>query len=201
MRRAPLAIDVSRLPNYAFGHRGLMWWGTLGIIVIEGTMFAMLIGAYFYLRGRVPHWPPNAEPPELRYGLINTVVLVASVVPNLWYKRAAEALDLKRVQAGLLVSILFALAFVVIRYFEFGALNCNWDTNAYGSVVWVLMGAHTAHLITDLIDTVVLTALMFTDKVAGKRFVDVSENAFYWFFVVVAWLPVFAVVYLVPRWI
>jgi heme/copper-type cytochrome/quinol oxidase subunit 3 len=178
-----------------------MWWGTMGIIVIEGTMFAILIGTYFYLRGRVPHWPPNVAPPELRYGILNTIVLVLSVLPNIWYKRAAERQDLITVRIGLLVSLVFAVAFTVIRFFEFGTLNCNYNTNAYGSVVWTLLGFHTAHLITDLIDTAVIIALMFTDKIEGKRFVDVSENAFYWYFVVLAWLPIFVVIYLAPRWL
>jgi heme/copper-type cytochrome/quinol oxidase subunit 3 len=33
------------------------------------------------------------------------------------------------------------------------ALNVSWDANAYGSVVWLLLGLHTTHLITDTIDT------------------------------------------------
>src|SRR3954453_18920211 len=43
------AIDVSRLPNYAFGHRSVLWWGTLGFIITEGTAFALAVTAYFYL--------------------------------------------------------------------------------------------------------------------------------------------------------
>jgi heme/copper-type cytochrome/quinol oxidase subunit 3 len=77
----------------------------------------------------------------------------------------------------------------------------RWDTNAYGSVVWMLMGLHTAHLLTDVLDTVVLAVLMFTGPLEGKRFVDVSENSLYWYFVVVAWLPLYAVVYLAPRYL
>src|SRR5581483_7691559 len=196
-----LVIDVSDLPGYAFGHRSVMWWGTLGIMVIEGTMFAVMIGIYFYLRGRVPDWPPNSAPPELRYGIANTLVLVASVIPNVWYQRAAEREDLKKVQIGLLISLAFAVAFIVLRFYEFTTLNCHWTNNAYGSAVWTLMGLHTTHLITDFIDSVVLTALMFTNLVEGKRFSDVSENAFYWYFVVITWLPIFVVIYLVPRWI
>jgi cytochrome c oxidase subunit I+III len=33
----------------------------------------------------------------------------------------------------------------------------------------------------------------------GKRFVDVSENAVYWYFVVLSWLPIYAVIYGAPR--
>jgi len=200
MTQNEVSIDVSRLPPYAFGSRGVMWWGTLGMILIEGMMFAVLIGSYFYLRARVEHWPPGANPPRLIFGLINTVIILASILPNFWYKRAAEHFDLPRVRLWLLVSLGFAVAFIVVRVFEFAALNVHWRANAYGSVVWTLLGLHTTHLVTDSIDTVVLIALVFRDDVNGKGFVDVSENAFYWFFVVIAWLPIFAAIYLVPRW-
>jgi len=191
-------IDVSNLPAYAFSHRSLIWWGMLGIIVIEGTVFAVLIASYFYLRIYVRDWPPSTPPPNLIYGSVNTLVLVASLVPNYIYKKAAEREDLRGVRIWLVVSIAFAVAFIVIRVFEFPALNCNWDSNAYGSIVWTLLGAHSTHLVTDFLDTVVLTVLMFTGPLEGKRFVDVSENAFYWYFVVLAWIPIYAVIYLVP---
>jgi len=199
MKKKALTLDVSSLPGYAFGPRTLMWWGTLGMILTEGPIFAMLIVAYFYLRGRSPDWPPGVSPPMLRWGVTNTVVLLLSVLPNIWYKRAAEREDLKTARIGLVIGVMFSIAFTVIRFFEFGALNCSYNTNAYGSIVWTLLGFHTMHLITDLIDTAVLTTLMFTGPIEGKRFSDVSDNAFYWYFVVIAWLPIFAVVYLAPR--
>jgi heme/copper-type cytochrome/quinol oxidase subunit 3 len=61
------------------------------------------------------------------------------------------------------------------------------------------MVLHTIHLVTDFIDTVVLTALMFTGAISGRRFVDVHENTLYWWFVVVSWLFIYATVYLAPR--
>jgi cytochrome c oxidase subunit III len=65
--------------------------------------------------------------------------------------------------------------------------------------VWLLLGLHTVHIATDVLDTGVLTVLIFTGPIEEKRFVDVSENAFYWYFVVLAWIPVYAVIYLAPR--
>jgi heme/copper-type cytochrome/quinol oxidase subunit 3 len=59
----------------------------------------------------------------------------------------------------------------------------------------MLMGLHTTHLITDAYDSLVLTVLMFTGPLEGKRFVDISENAAYWYFVVLSWIPIYAVVY------
>jgi heme/copper-type cytochrome/quinol oxidase subunit 3 len=89
---------------------------------------------------------------------------------------------------------------VAIRFYEFTQLNVRWDQNAYGSITWIILGLHAAHLLTDLGDTAVLAALMFTRHAKGKRFSDVEDNAFYWYFVVGSWLPLYLLVYWVPRW-
>lgn len=196
----PRGLDVSALPGHAFGHRSLMWWGTLGMMLTEGAMFAALLASYFYLQGQTPAWPPGLAVPGLRWATLNTALLLASCLPNHLCKKAAEREDLPGARRWLLVAIGFALAFVVVRALEFRALNCLWSDNAYASVVWTLLGFHTLHLATDLLDSVVLAVLLFTGPIQGKRFVDVSENAMYWYFVVGAWLPIYVTIYLVPRW-
>ncbi len=193
-------VDVSDLPTYAFGHRQLTWWATWSMILMEGTMFVVLLVSYFFLRTRVPDWPPGpTSPPDLFWGTVNTFVILASCVPNYFAEKAAKRLDLRGVRLWMIVTLAFAVVFAVVRVFEFGALNCRYDQNAYGSIVWLNMGFHTAHLLTDIVDTVVLIALMFIGPVEGKRFVDVAENGFYWYFVVAMWLPLYAVIYIAPR--
>jgi heme/copper-type cytochrome/quinol oxidase subunit 3 len=83
--------------------------------------------------------------------------------------------------------------------FEFVHLNVQWDHDAYGSIVWLLLGLHTTHIVTDFLDSLVLTALMFTGPIEERRFIDVEENAVYWYFVVLAWLPIYGVIYWAPR--
>jgi heme/copper-type cytochrome/quinol oxidase subunit 3 len=192
-------INVAPLPKYAFGHRSILWWATVGLVAIEGTMFALVIVSYLYIKGRNPHWAPGVFPPVLRWGTLNTIVLLASLVPNELAKKAAERLDLRRVQLWMVVCIAFAVGFNIIRIFEFRGLNVWWDTNAYGSVVWTLLGFHTTHIVTDLLDTTVLAVMMFTGPLEEKRFVDVSENSFYWYFVVLIWLPIYGLIYFAPR--
>ena len=193
------ALDVSGLASFGFSHSSLMWWGTAGLMAIESTVFAIAIVVYFYLRSHADSWPMSAPPPELSWGTINTVILVLSVVPNHFAKRAAERLDRGGVRLWLTVCLVVALVFLVVRGFELGALNVRWDASAYGSIVWMLMMLHTVHLITDTWDTTVLDVLFFTGPLEGRRYVDVSENALYWYFVVLSWLPIYAVVYLAPR--
>jgi cytochrome c oxidase subunit III len=193
-------LDVSVLPPGAFGWRSLMWWGTLGIVVIEGTVFALAVGAYFYLITRLPSWPPgNIAPPDLGWGTLNTGLLLVSMIPNELAKRAGERVDLAGVRIWMLVCIALAIAFNVVRAYEFGHLNVTWDHDAYGSIVWLLLGLHTTHIVTDLLDTIVLAAVMFIGPVEEHRFIDVEENAVYWYFVVLAWLPIYGVIYWAPR--
>jgi cytochrome c oxidase subunit I+III len=194
-------LDVAALPHYAFGHQGLIWWGTVGFMVIEGSMFIMALITYFFLRTRVGEWPPSLPNPDATLGTVNTVVLLLSTLPNHLAKKAAERMDLRRVRLLLPVCIAFGVAFSGLRWFEFSSLGARWDSNAYGSIVWFAMGLHTTHLVTDLLDTIVLTALMFTGHVEPKRMVDVSENGLYWYFVVLSWIPIYIVIYFVPRWL
>jgi heme/copper-type cytochrome/quinol oxidase subunit 3 len=191
VRHEGSALDVTELPSFGFSHRSL--------IAIEGTVFALALIAYFYLRSHSATWPMSSAPPELLWGSVNLLILLASLVPNQWTKRAAEKLDLRKTRIAMVVCLLFSVAFLGVRWLEFTTLNCRWDDTAYGSVVWLLMGLHTAHLLTDALDSAVLTALMFTEPAEGRRFVDVSENAVYWYFVVLAWPPIYAVVYWAPR--
>ena len=88
---------------------------------------------------------------------------------------------------------------LVIRAFEFRALDFRWDTNAYGSVFWAVLFLHTVHLVTDISETAVMAGMAFLGPMDARRFVDVSENAEYWDFVVLTWLPLYAILYWAPR--
>jgi cytochrome c oxidase subunit I+III len=193
-------VDLSVLPSYKFSHHSLMWWGVMGMIAIEGTVFALAVAAYFYLWSLASTWPLGVAPPELFWGTLNLVVLFASAYPNHWTKHVAEDGDERKMRIGLVICLVFGIALLGIRAMEYGALNCRWDDNAYGSLVWMLLSLHTIHLVTDVYDTGVIAALFYSGRpIEGKRHVDVSENGLYWYFVVLTWLPIYAVIYWAPR--
>jgi heme/copper-type cytochrome/quinol oxidase subunit 3 len=194
-----VVTDLSHLPTYAFGTKTPMWWGTVGFVVLEGTGFALASGTYLYLAYLNADWPLSAPLPRLAVGTSIALLLIASILPNMWLDRAAHSENLRRVRIGLVLLSIIGIAAVILRIYEFGSLQVRWDTNAYGSIVWVVLALHTAHLLTDLGDTLVLTALMFTRHGHGKRFSDVADNAFYWNFVVLSWVPLYGLIYWFPR--
>jgi heme/copper-type cytochrome/quinol oxidase subunit 3 len=192
--RRPLTLDVSGLPSVAFGHRNTTWLANVFYMAIEAMMFALLFATYFYLRTRSSDWPPGHLPPAMRYGLANAAVFLLSIVPAWWVRKRAPEGDRRAVRKGLLFLSLLALGATALRVFEFTALNCRWSDDAYASTIWVLIGMHSGHLATELIETLALLAISFTSKMEGTRLADAAINSDYWYFVVITgWMVDFLI--------
>jgi heme/copper-type cytochrome/quinol oxidase subunit 3 len=198
--RERIVDDVSELPTYGFRSASGPWWGTIAFMTLEGMGFAIAVSVYLYLYLANPQWPLGAAPPGHWPATILTLLLLASVIPNWMAERHAKDHDLRRVRRDMVIMSVIGAVALAIRFFEFTQLGIRWDDNAYGSILWVILALHTTHLITDLGDTLVLAVLMFTRHGHGKRFSDVDDNAYYWYFVVLTWLPLYALLYWVPRW-
>jgi heme/copper-type cytochrome/quinol oxidase subunit 3 len=190
-----IADDLSGLGHSGFGHRVVTWWGTLAFMALEGMGFVLAVGVFLYIAWLDPEWPLGYPPQDLLMPSLFTGLLVISLVPNWIVIRLAKAKKNAPLQVLLILMSVIGIASIVIRWFEFTRLSTRWDDNAYGSLLWVILGLHTAHLLTDVVDTMVMTALFFTRHVPESRFSDAHENALYWIFVVVAWLPIYVLLY------
>ena len=177
-------LDVSGLPTVIFRERNPIFWGNVIYMTIEGAMFAMVFASYFYLRSRSTDWPPGVHPPYLWYGAANTILLIISVVPARWIQFRARAGDLPSTRLGLIILGVIGVAALALRGLEFSALNCRWDTNAYGSMIWAMLILHTGHLITEWVETLVMIAFASSSNMEGKRFPDFDVNSDYCFLLV-----------------
>jgi heme/copper-type cytochrome/quinol oxidase subunit 3 len=199
-REMEVVGDLSDLPASATGARHLVWWGNIGFMVIEGTGFALAAAAYLYLMTQAAAWPPPGDaPPGLLWSGIFTAGLILSELPNLWVKRCAAAKNVAGVRWGLVAMCVIGALLLIPRGFEFARLGVPWYQDGYGSVIWLLLVLHTSHVVTDWADTMVLGAWLFTHEVGDDQFADVQDNSNYWTFVVVCWLPIYALLYWAPR--
>lgn len=195
----PLTLDVSDLPSVAFGRSNTTWLANVFYMTIEGTMFALMWASYFYLRTRVQEWPPGHLAPDLRYGVASVIILTVSLVPARWVQKRAPSGDRAAIRIGLIVLSAFAFVATIVRVFEFTTLNCKWSDDAYSSALWVLIGIHSGHLATELIETLVILGVSFTSKMEGTRLADAAINSDYWYFVVGTGLINFLFIYVLPR--
>ncbi|HYC56638.1 MAG TPA: cytochrome c oxidase subunit 3 [Candidatus Binatia bacterium] len=193
-------IDVSVLPRFTFGPRGLMWWGVASFLAIESTMLGICLVSYYYLRDRAFEWPlAPTMLPDLLAPTVGLLVLLISVLPMLYTERAAKRLDTAATIRGHVACVAIGLLIIAARVWEFRGLHVGWDTNVYGSVVWIIIGVHSYHLFTEVMETTVLGLLFMLGHTHPKLFVDATDNALYWYFIVIIWVPCYVTLFLVPR--
>jgi cytochrome c oxidase subunit 3 len=200
--RGSTMVDVSSLPTVTFGRKGLMWWGTLGFMVIEGWTLGLTVMSYFYVRQNVESWPPLRTPhPSLLIPTINVIVMLISLIPAYIAKKRSEALDRLGTLIALAISAVFGIAILVLRWYDFWAINTRWDTNVYGSVAWLVVGFHATLLLLDVGDTIGLAVIYRREDLVPHYFSDAGDNAVYWAFTVLAWVPLYLIVYVSPYYI
>jgi cytochrome c oxidase subunit III len=199
MRPARVVADVSALPRTVFGHRSLMWWGTLGFIVIEGTTLFICVVSYFYLRRNFSTWPPeHVYRPALLIPTIQAGLMLLSNIPMRWADRASTRMDVSGVRRGFLICSVLAGIMTVLRWFEFKSLNVGWDSNAYGSAAWATLTAHGTLLLLQLAETGAFTVLLYRGPLEERDLAGASDNALYWYFMTGVWIPLYLVVFLSP---
>jgi heme/copper-type cytochrome/quinol oxidase subunit 3 len=183
--------------DLSWGAREPLFWGVLLLIIIESSGLALLLGAYFYLNGNEPSWPPpGVRSPLLWPATVSTALLLATLPTQHVVNRAAARGDIRSMRAWLVLSTVIAIAFLAFRFVDFKTLPFYWDSHAYGSAVWVIVGYHTLHAVSGVIENLTLIALLFKGPVERKHALDVQLSGLYWYFMVGAWLPCFASIYL-----
>jgi heme/copper-type cytochrome/quinol oxidase subunit 3 len=200
-------IDVSELPHHEFDTYDPVWWGNNLLLAIETSMFAILIATYFYLRQNFTLWPPPVAQltatlrplPELGYGTANTILLLLGCIPMVLTDLSARRGDKRVSQIGLVICAIVGFVALVLRSFEYSAVYFRWDSNAYGSVVWFMLGMHMLHLMILTTETVLLTVWVFNREFDMKHRVDIVTVAVYWYWVVAIWLVLYAIIYFTPR--
>jgi cytochrome c oxidase subunit 3 len=192
-------LDVSGLPTYAFGFRNPVWWGVLLMVAIESTAMGLLLVSYFYLRGNYDLWPPTAVGgPALSLATAEALLLGASYVPMVLSVRAARSQRLVPARRWLILATALGTAMLVARAFEIPRIGFRWDSNAYGSVFWMTFGVHVTHVLTGVLENLMMIALLFVGPVEKKHFADIEASALLWYFSVLEWIPAFAILYLEP---
>jgi heme/copper-type cytochrome/quinol oxidase subunit 3 len=199
MRALRVVADVSQLPRTVFGQRSLMWWGTIGFIMIEGSTLFICAVSYFYLRRNFSTWPPeHVFRPNLIIPTIQAALMLGSNIPMVAADRASRRLDVQGVRTGFLVCSVLAVIMTVLRWFEFRSLNVGWDSNAYGSAAWATLTAHGTLLLLETAETLAFTVLLFKGPIEERDLAGASDNALYWYFMTGVWLPLYVVVFLSP---
>jgi len=193
---------AGRLDVAAGEGRSLAWWGMVMTILTEGTLFAMLIFVYYYLYSRASAWPlGEIRPPELLVVSIRTALLFASSATMSVADRAIRRGRTGIASVALVTTFLLGAVFLAGHVEEMLRLpeEFTWATNVYGSLFYVIVNFHGAHLLIGLL----MLAFAYVALRRGRYTADGHEGlkvtGMYWHFVDVVWVAVFPTLYLVPH--
>jgi heme/copper-type cytochrome/quinol oxidase subunit 3 len=193
-------LDASGLPTVIFGKRSLLWWGTLGFMVIEGFTLLLMVGSYFYLRTNEFDWPPGRTPnPDLLIPTINTILLLLVMVPMSFAGKAARRMERVAVGRWLVIAAAMTIPVNVLRWWELLSINARWDAHAYASVAWGVVVLHSTLIIVDVFETGTLGLLFLMGKARRKHYPDAADAADYQYFLSLVWVPLYFIVYWMPR--
>jgi len=186
--------------------------GTIVWLASELMFFAGLFAMYFTLRAAVPEeWAVQTAKLNITFASINTTMLVLSSVTCQMGVWAAERFQ--PVRTGSLVQVnrwgmnewmtltyLMGAFFIGGQIYEYAALvseNLTISSSPYGSVFYLTTGFHGLHVVGGLIAFLFLLGRSFTAKRFGHHEATTAiVTSYYWHFVDVVWIALFAVIYL-----
>ena len=179
--------------------------GTIVWLSSELMFFAGLFAIYFPARAQNP--PGNTRPPapthlDVPYALVVTIVLVASSFTCQWGVFAAERGDVYGLRRWYVITLIMGTVFVLGQAGEYYQLVAEHGTtiasSAYGTVFYMTTGFHGLHVIGGLIAFVFLIVRTRLSKFTPAQAIAAIVVSYYWHFVDIVWIGLFAVIYLVP---
>ncbi|NTS33529.1 cytochrome c oxidase subunit 3 [Phyllobacterium sp. BT25] len=164
----------------------------LGVfLAVVGALFTLLISAYFMRMGLNDWW---AVPiPGLLW--FNTALLVASSLALQWTKAKAQRGNLEAVKAGLGLSFVTSVGFLVgqiLAWRQLTAAGYLVADNPANSFFYLITGMHGLHILGGLV-ALGRTSFRALKGVPAKAiWLSVDLCAMYWHFMLLVWLILFA---------
>ncbi len=177
--------------------------GTIVWLSSELMFFAGLFAIYFTARAQVP--PGETWPPEpylnVPYALVVTIVLVASSFTCQFGVFAAERGDVFGLRRWYLLTLAMGTFFVLGQAYEYYHLataeGLTLSSNAYGTVFYLATGFHGLHVTGGLIAFIILMIRTKLAKFTPQQATAAIVVSYYWHFVDVVWIGLFAVIYFI----
>ena len=172
-------------------------FGTVVFLASESMVFAALLAAYYYLRGINATWPPAGAQLDATSMAIGTLLLAAGSVTMTFAQRAAVRGERIFARGMLGLTIAFALVFLALEWSDWAHANFTIDGSAYGTVYYVLTGTHFVHVLAGAALLAAVAIFLRMPAFTRDHHAAVEAVAYYWHFVFVVWLALYATICLI----
>ena len=141
--------------------------------------------------------PPHIHPVDpFHVPLINTLILLLSGCAATWAHHAlVHDNNRKDMANGLILAVVLGLCFTVLQGYEYSHAAFGFAGNIYGASFFMATGFHGAHVIIGTIFLFICYLRVRAGHFTPERHVGFEAAAWYWHFVDVVWLFLFAAIY------
>ena len=188
-RRPPRTIDPARLT---------ILFGTILFLASELLFFGGLFGAYYALRAETSPWPPEGVELETVLAAIATLLLVLSSGTFHLGLVAARRERIGGLQVWIGITLLLGALFLSLQVLDYSRLSFEVSSHAYGTMYYAMTGLHWLHVAAGLVlMCVVLGRIGRRARIATGNIDGLHAVGYYWHFVDIVWIGLFATLFLV----
>nr|AHB52775.1 cytochrome c oxidase subunit III [Schizopera knabeni] len=177
-------------------------YGMVLFITSEVLFFVSFFWAFFHssLAPTVElgaNWPPAGVVPfnPLEVPLLNTIVLLSSGVSVTWAHHALMSGDHHSALIGTLTTVSLGVYFTALQALEYWEASFSISDSVYGTTFFVATGFHGLHVIVGTLFLLVCAIRLFNGHFSASHHFGFEAAAWYWHFVDIVWLFLYAVVY------
>jgi cytochrome c oxidase subunit 3 len=152
-------------------------------------------------------WPPHGVEtvPAWQLPLVNTLILLLSGTTVTWAHHALQQGDRKGVRLGLILTIALGAVFTAVQAYEYHHIlehkyffnEAAVNSGLYGSAFFMATGFHGFHVLIGTLFLIVCLLRLNAGQFTPKQHFGFEAAAWYWHFVDVVWLFLFAFIYVV----
>lgn len=203
-RHAPVEMEIApglRLPTQSSARNAPGWWALVGSLLIDGSLFASLVFAYFYLWLNAPAWPAGGATVVAWTPALASLALLALPLLAAWRGPVALAGGRRRtaiVWQG--VAIVGGALFLGLHLPALWAAVGAPQVHAYASVVWTLAGFHAVHVVVAMLIGGFTALRIHCGYVDAVRRLESRIAAAFWRYTVGIGVVTWALLHLFPRW-
>jgi cytochrome c oxidase subunit 3 len=176
--------------------------GTIVWLSSELMFFAGLFAMFFTVKAQnAGVWPPEPTHLNKPYALFFTIILVASSFTCQWGVFAAERGDVFGLRRWYLLTLVMGAIFVggqAGEYFNLVSEGTTIPGSAFGTVFFLTTGFHGLHVIGGLVAFTFLLIRTKLSKFTPAQATSAIVVSYYWHFVDIVWIGLFACIYVVP---
>jgi cytochrome c oxidase subunit III len=173
---------------------------TLGMflfIASEIMLFGSFFTAYFFVRVAAgTPWPTPPYHLPIFVAGVNTIILVTSSFTMHWALQSIKRGNRAGLQAGLSLTFLLGLTFLLTQIREYSRVGFAPYTDAFGTIFYCLTGLHGAHVFVGLTLLLAATIRSYRGHYSSEAHLGVEIPGIYWHSVDVMWIVVYTTVYI-----